>query len=318
MAGIDDYQWPRPVLTSKDRYFSNRPTERVKLIDDIEMFFRKLFDVEVILVPSGRAAIAIVLKFLGINRSHTVFTPKWTPPCVIDAIGRTSNPNTIYSKDCNVAIAIHKWGQVQRFSKRPISRLIEDSVDSIITSPKSLFPNHGDIEIFSLPKIIGSYTGGLIAVKTKRLSEKIRASIISNNELAQHQSRLRFELTKGANTGFDSWIHLEATNKTLDYNGLVYVRRCLDNYETNRRVIEKRLRVVIKKFADIPIAAGRLPPLIALDSANHPVKEGASVIMRHNNFTGYIDKPEYRQAHLIPLHFGVTDELFFKILNSFS
>src|SRR5262249_52346147 len=150
---MNDYQWPDPVLKSNDKYLADDRSERKKLAIGIEEHFRKIFDVEVILVPSGRAAIAILLKYLNINRSHTVFTPKWTPPCVINAVARFGNPNTIYTKDCNVAIVPHKWGQVARFSEKCCAFVIEDSVDSIITSPEALFPNCGEVEIISLPKV---------------------------------------------------------------------------------------------------------------------------------------------------------------------
>jgi len=33
---------------------------------------------------------------------------------------------------------------------------------------KALFPNNGEFEIFSLPKIIGSISGGLVITKNKR------------------------------------------------------------------------------------------------------------------------------------------------------
>lgn len=314
---MDDYQWPQPTFTSGDRYLTDRPSERTTLVDAIEGYFKNIFGVEVILVPSGRAAITILLKYLGINRSHTVFTPKWTPPCVIDVVGRISNPNTIYTRHCDVAIVVHKWGQAVRFSEKSDAYLIEDSVDSIVTSSETLFPNLGNVEIFSLPKIIGSYTGGLIIVKTKQLADDIRASLIADDKLARYQSRLRYYSVKGIESGFHSWLHLESKNTSLDYNGLVHIHGCLRNFEVNSQVIVRRLTILKKRFKDIKITLGRLPPVIPLDAERHPIKKGAAVITRYYSGTGYIDEPNYRPAHIIPLHFGVGDQLFSKILNSF-
>ena len=35
-------------------------------------------------------------------------------------------------------------------------KIVEDSVDSLIVNKKALFPNKGEFEIFSIPKIIGT------------------------------------------------------------------------------------------------------------------------------------------------------------------
>ncbi len=315
---MDDYQWPQPIFTDNEQYVEDKSSqERAKFVGQIEAFFKDIFGAEVILVPSGRSAVAILLRYLGINRSHTVFTPKWTSTCLFDVIGRVSNPNTIYTKDCDVAIVVHKWGQVVRFAEKPRTYLIEDSVDSIIHSQEAMFPNGGEVEIFSLPKMIGSYGGGLIAVKSKELAEKIRGSIAVNLELARHQSKLRFDSVRGLDTGFDSWLHLESANTSLDYSALAHIQKCLPNYEINRRCITRRLDMIQKTFKDISVSDGRLPPVIPLNTDSHPLKDGESVMVRHYSDTGFIDRPDYKEVYLIPLHFGVSDEYFSRIVNSF-
>ena len=183
-----DYQWP--YCEMKKKTISPEITGSVKnigLYSKIESFFSELFQTHVILMPSGRSSISLLIKYFNINRRHIVFAPKWTSHCVWDMITRVANPTIDCSDKCDVIIAVHKWGSIEKLVKQYPAHIIEDSVDSIVTNYKSLFPNNGDFEIISLPKIIGSYTGGLILVKTKEKADALRSGIIDRLELGQHQ-----------------------------------------------------------------------------------------------------------------------------------
>jgi putative PLP-dependent aminotransferase (TIGR04422 family) len=291
-----DNQWPYPKINSTDIFNTNiDSSDCVKLTSEIENYFKKIFDTEVILVPSGRAAISILLTYFNINRSHTVFAPKWTSHCVWDIVTRLANPITEFKADCDLAIAVHKWGKIEKFSNTVTSKIIEDSVDSIISSPKTLFPNNGDVEIFSLPKIIGSYTGGLIVVKVKKIADAIRESIKYNYELGSYQSKLRFDYCQDKNNGFEAWEHCEHRNTTVDYNGLISIKNKLPNFEINNN---------------------RLPPLITLETKKYKETKNANLMTRFFNVNCYLDKPDYRKGYLLPLHFNITDEAFNYMLNS--
>lgn len=316
---MKDYQWPHAIFAPKEKYHADRSRrERDILTRDIESFFAEKFGTEAILVSSGRSAVSLLLRLRGINRSHIVYVPKWTSTCMFDAIGHVSNPSTIYSDECDVIVAVHKWGKTVRFDKRPKGYVIEDSVDSLINDPSALFPNDGAVEIFSLPKILGTYTGGIIAVRDNSLAAEIRRALRgADEELARYQSKLRFEAAKGKDTKFVSWLHMEYLNFALDYHALTHIRNALPRYEENRKCIERRLGKVKEAFVDIEVSPGRLPPLIPLEKAKYPIKDGTDVMARHYSWSGRIEKPEYKEAYLIPLHFGVGDDWFQEMLRLF-
>ena len=187
-----DYQWPYAEMDKKDISSEIKEFEKnVNLYSKIESFFSELFQTHVILMPSGRASISLLIKYFKTNRSHIVFAPKWTSHCVWDMITRFANPSIDCSEKCDTIIAVHKWGNIEKLSKQYAANIIEDSVDSLIINSKSLFPNNGDFEIISLPKIIGSYTGGLILVKNKEKANSLRSHIADDIELGKHQTRLR-------------------------------------------------------------------------------------------------------------------------------
>ena len=72
-------------------------------------------------------------------------------------------------------------------------KIIEDSVDSIILHKNDLFTNKGDFEIVSLPKIIGSISGGIIITKNKSFYEFAKKEQDQNRKLGQYQSRRKFD-----------------------------------------------------------------------------------------------------------------------------
>jgi putative PLP-dependent aminotransferase (TIGR04422 family) len=187
-----DYQWPHAELDKVSIFTgTNDPVKNRELYHQIESFFSNLFNVDVILMPSGRSAISALLKYYGLNRSHTVFAPKWTSHCVWDMITRLANPESVYSSTCNGAIVVHKWGNIEKLSQPANHIVIEDSVDSLILDTSTLFPNNGDFEIISLPKTIGSYTGGLILARNQQKASELRSFIRENTPLGVHQSGLR-------------------------------------------------------------------------------------------------------------------------------
>ena len=161
-----DYQWPSSSLNyfKNNNDFSSESVE--KLINKIEDFFSQQYDCYVCLMPSGRSSISIILRYLNFTRSKTVFIPKWSSNCLYSSIGPYSNVSTDLI-DPDLILVNHKWGYGyqlhQDYSKKII---IEDSVDTIHLDNSSLFQNNGIAEIISLPKIIGSFSGGLILIIT--------------------------------------------------------------------------------------------------------------------------------------------------------
>ena len=90
---------------------------------------------------------------------------------MFNTIGFYSNP-TINLNDPDLFIFNNLWGVKQKiFEKVKLKKkvkLIDDSCDSILLNKSSIFPNNSEYEIFSLPKIIGSVSGGVVISKNKK------------------------------------------------------------------------------------------------------------------------------------------------------
>ena len=70
----------------------------------------------------------------------------------------------------------------------------------LLKDKNDLFENKGDFEIISLPKIIGSVSGGIVITKDKNFYEYAKKEQIKNKELGQYQSRCKFEEINKKNT----------------------------------------------------------------------------------------------------------------------
>ena len=87
-----DYQWPESAFKKN---FIKIADDNVSL-EYIEKYFSELINAQAYLFPSARSALSAILKFKNINRSHTLFAPKWSSHCVWDILARYGNPCSIY------------------------------------------------------------------------------------------------------------------------------------------------------------------------------------------------------------------------------
>lgn len=307
---IKDYQWPSFFISSKQKYLINlEKKDNSKLIDLIENYFKKYYGYNIILFPSARAGIASILRFLKIDRSHEVFVNKWVSHCIFNTVGRYTNITTVFKKP-DVALAVHKWGIKQILINKKNSIIIEDSVDSIIDDKKDLFSNNGDFEIVSLPKIIGSVSGGIIITKNLNFYEFAKKEQFLNKELGMYQSRRKFD-DVNKKKSFNTWLYHESTNTYVEYNALINIKKCLKNFQTNRNFISDRQKYFKKKFNELIFKIDRFGPVI-------PIKY--NLIKDHKLMKEYfllrnIHKNKYqleafKKVYLLPIHFKITPKKF--------
>jgi putative PLP-dependent aminotransferase (TIGR04422 family) len=309
----EDIQWPSLDSTETPFLDDANPERRAEYVEHIESHFESRFGVEAVLIPSDRAAISMILSANDISRGDSVFAPQWSSHCVWDAISHIGDPSAHTHSDLDAAIAVHKWGKVHEFAGATEFLTIEDSVDSLFVSDETLFPNGGRYEIISLPKIIGSYTGGIVLCRDSSDAAAISDLRGENVELGRHQSKLRFQETRGDELGFKSWRHMEHSNRYLDLNAVTNIERCLAHYSKNKETIQDRLAVV-RERTSVDVDDGRLPPLISVPE-DETAGTDDSIMSRHVNRSRLLDEPVFERASLLPLHFGVDDEYFEQTLN---
>lgn len=123
---------------------------------------------------SGRAAIVLALLLSDVSRSDFVGVFPFASHCVLDAVSRTGTPLAgRAATTCNIRLLYHQWGFVQETGQP--ENIIEDSVDALCVSGAKLFPGGGRFEIWSLPKILGTTSGGVLWCKDPESAKQARA-----------------------------------------------------------------------------------------------------------------------------------------------
>jgi len=309
-----DYQWPEfPYkLTFIDHGELNTS------IAYIEQYFTKLLGARCYLFPSARSALSAVLSFEKINRNHLLYAPKWSSHCVWDILARYGNPCANYSNDIDVTLNVNKWGLP--FTNESKSFLqINDSVDSIFINNTDLF--HGsNYELISLPKTIGSFSGGLLVVKDASIGDYINELRQSSSvSLAKNQQQLKIDVLKG-HKNVSSWEELDWTNFILPPHALSNIGYCMKNYATAQQVIQNRLKEVKNKinYDYLNLTSSRLPCLLPIKPCPSINNSSKSLMKRMFNLSQKNEGSTFDSVNLLPLHIGISDQEFSEFITLLS
>jgi putative PLP-dependent aminotransferase (TIGR04422 family) len=126
-----------------------------------------------VLLSSGRVALYIALLVNKVTRKDLIGTFPFASHCVLDAISRLATPLCINNiSEAALRVVYHQWGYVQE-NHLP-SNTIEDCVDTLCTEGTKIFPSGGAFEIWSLPKILGTSSGGILWCKDEVTANQVK------------------------------------------------------------------------------------------------------------------------------------------------
>jgi len=316
LDGAEYHHWPTVDTTSEWRDQPLDDAARRETRGHIESFFADRLGRPALLVPSARAGLALLLAHHGVQRGDDVFAPRWSAHCLWDVISRTATPRSRLGPGADVVVAVHQWAQIHDATETGDALVIEDSVDSLLTDGETLFPNDGRYELLSLPKLIGSYTGGIVLFRDERDARAVRGALSPDRALGRHQSRLRHRETRGLDTGYQRWADREHANRWLDGNALQNIESCLPYYEYNAETIRSRLDSVENRSVPSPAlddSPSRLPPVAPFVTDTGDTD--GTLMCRHLNVARTLANPTYEETVLVPLHFGVTESFFERTLS---
>jgi putative PLP-dependent aminotransferase (TIGR04422 family) len=306
---VEDYQWPSSFIFARsNRKYHIKYQKKIdtKLIYEIESYFKKEYGFKAVLFPSARAGIASVLRYLKIDRSKEVFVNKWVSHCIFNTVGRYSNISTSF-KSPNIALAVHKWGFEQILPSKKNLKIIEDSVDSIVLSTNDMFINNSEFEIISIPKVIGSISGGIVLTKNLKFYSKSKKEQMQNKNLGQYQSKRKFEQYNKKKT-FDTWLYHESMNTYLDYNTLLDIKKNLKNFEINKKIILKRVLSFRNNFKNISFLSKRLGPVIPIKYKlikNYNLMNKYFLLRNIHKSKKQIEK--FEKVYLLPVHYKISN-----------
>lgn len=255
MAESNIFLWP----TSRIDPMTLLSFRKYRYEDIEDLFAAKYPHSYPVLFSSGRAAITAILRSLSLKRNDYVWIPPYTSHCVLNAISTIATPSPILDhKKVKAALIYHQWGFP--FQTKAKLHIIEDSVDSLCTSKESLFPNDGAFEVFSLPKIFKSLSGG-IALCQRESDAKELKNIRNHAPLSKW---LQFALRNSIifrKTLSAYWGDVDSLNGNLPSIALSDIYHKVANWDS---IVENRLkRISILKESYLPSAlnsqTGRLP-----------------------------------------------------------
>jgi putative PLP-dependent aminotransferase (TIGR04422 family) len=126
-----------------------------------------------VLFSSGRAALTAALLQSSVSRKDYIDVFPYASHCVLDTVSRVATPiGGPHAQTKDLRIVYHQWGYVQEINLA--RNTIEDSVDTLCEIGAPLFPGGGSYEIWSLSKILGTSSGGVLWCKDIKSAEIAR------------------------------------------------------------------------------------------------------------------------------------------------
>lgn len=151
-------------------------------------------DAELILVGSGKSAIAILLDFFRQskqlkNKNSEVFFPQWIGGWVYNTGLKKCFPTNTLHEDTSGVMIYHQYGYPQKMAslmreaqKRNLF-VIEDCAHALFSSiDGTRLGLLGDAGVFSFSKFFPSYTGGAILTKRRDIADFARAQAEKNSD----------------------------------------------------------------------------------------------------------------------------------------
>jgi putative PLP-dependent aminotransferase (TIGR04422 family) len=290
--------WPRAQNFKFDKNIKNFPSSK---LDKIENFFKKKYNSKYcVLTSSARVGLILVLKFKKFDRSKIVNVPKWSSHCIYDAIGSITNISCQknFRQDCT--IIFHQLGRTFKFKSDNI--IIDDSADSLPNENFIPYINSNFVEIISIPKIIGSFCGGLILTNSKNLYNFTKNLQKNYLELSRQQSYKKFICILKEKKNFE-WHYKESQNYSVDENTILNVYDNLKNFDLNKKLINERKNKYfnIKK---ISLDKYRIGPCLII---NYKKKNDHLLEVRRLNNSNSRNIEKFSKFNVLPLHFTITD-----------
>lgn len=297
--------WPKPQKYK----FNKRKTQfSKKRVEYIEKFFAHKYNSKYsILTTSARVGIILTLKFKKFTRSRILEIPKWSSHCLYSSIGSITNISCD-DKNADGSLIVHHLGNSHSKQKTK-NFLIDDSSDSIPTNKFKACFNSKLSEVISLPKIIGSFCGGIILTNNKLFYNYLKEFQSKNQKFASIQSMKKYTCLILNKKNFE-WHYNESFNHGLDYNTTENVYENLKNFEKNKNIILNRKNFLTNN--KINFDKYRIGPCLLLDFNKKLVNLLETI---HTNKLASSDEFKFVKKYVLPIHFTISDKNLEKKIN---
>lgn len=121
----------------------------------------------VVLFPSARMGIQVILNYLGAARGTNVLVSKFSSHCLWSSIGLVANPTSVYGP--GIDFVLNFRGEFDNLIENT-KYFIDDNVDSFYLEQELQIKR---LTIISLPKIIASLGGALILCPDRKTKDSL-------------------------------------------------------------------------------------------------------------------------------------------------
>jgi putative PLP-dependent aminotransferase (TIGR04422 family) len=286
-------------------------------VNEIENHFKKLTGHPVLLFSSARNALYSLTEALELNRKNEIYIPPYSALCLYECFGRSLNIST-HLLNQEIVLVNHKWGTIQKSTCDLVNQfVIEDSCDAYLTPGSDLFPNGGQVQLVSLPKILGTISGGLLLFKSQDdpLYVRLRDIQKSQNPSSRlilkkwvyYKSKMRFQ---------GDWEQLEFKQKGINWLESLLLLNVLPEYAKNLRTVDERLKAISKLVGARLNQSSYSGPVAILKTENGRLDEdlqfSESIIRKYHLDLSFMngEKKQYSEVLIFPIHLGVSDSVF--------
>ncbi|RPG58951.1 MAG: putative PLP-dependent aminotransferase [Flavobacteriales bacterium TMED235] len=287
------FLWPKIRLKASS-FFGNCS------LNKLEKLFGNMFPSGYpVICSSGRVALYIAIIESNLGRQDKIKLFPYASHCVINTISRLTTPISYEFKSLN-EIIYHQWGITYMEKCNPI---IEDSVDSLYEKKTPLFSSGANYEIWSLSKILGTSSGGILWCKNRSDAIRIKNKMKGKRNLLiswilrllSLKYSIFYEFWEGTEYGYKG---LSLLQRNEIYNSI----KSWDKLVSDRK--DKIKLLINKSIINEQNISGRFPsclPILTNRNEDEIEKMGFSVGLRH-----YYDGVRLIKVFPLPIHQDVS------------
>jgi putative PLP-dependent aminotransferase (TIGR04422 family) len=303
--------WPKPKFSNvyKSYFYKTHNIE-----DILNKYFPSGYPV---LFPSARSALYFCIIYNRLNRENFVEYFPYANECILSSISQVTNPVPLnFYKNSDLKISYHHWGYQIKLKNH--NKILEDSADSLYLKNSKLFNSNGNFEIWSLPKILGTFSGGILWCKDindyneiKKIYPDSKIGFVNSfSKLFSHKSSYFYNLWKA-----ECYSNFNLPNF---YRKEIY--RALENWSYYTDLVQKNIEIISTIIEDwVPKNNNRLPCVIPfkedLKIFNILKNKGIKNDLRMFNVNFDENDQKYEKVYSVPVHYQVNKEFLKKIIS---
>ncbi len=309
------FLWPKPSIPHLSDFFGKEVYSR-----DVEELLKTLYPMTFpVLFTSARAGLSAVIFSMGLSRPDHVWLPEYSSHCVLEAVSLFATPTPAMCPNVKAALVFHQWGHIHKVNFPSNIEIIEDSADSLLIPGSSVFAIDGSrYVIWSLPKVIGTMSGGVVFCKFPEEAEKLRV-IRDSRPSGALQMLLRI-IGQRNNYAALYWNGVEASHGVVPLPFRRQIMRKLKEISTLVDRIADMLYALSPLEAERMISKGRLPSNIPLSVPSWWQEywgEGRvfTAGLRHFNSTRCYPNEKWVKVAPLPIHCDINVNVLKEVKN---